>query len=126
MGFDIGLWDRLFGERLIIEVPGQGGTRKVSVTKKWLERMQGEGLISEDPAESVTAHVLEPGRGYYTEVWAIGEDIAADRAARFREAGTDAVYVVIAYKDGEKHKMIMTREIWNEAKAKYDELDGDE
>lgn len=62
MNFDVGLHDRLFGERITIEVPTKGGgTRSVSVTKRWLERMQSEGKMSS--LATVTMHVADPVRG---------------------------------------------------------------
>ena len=39
MNLDVGLWDRLFGEKTVLNVPGPNGGQQVKVSVKWLEKM---------------------------------------------------------------------------------------
>lgn len=55
MRFDVGLWDRLFGERVTLEVPtSDGGIVKRRVTRRWVEAAKARGQLEEvDPAREV-------------------------------------------------------------------------
>ena len=68
MDFDTGLWDRIFGKRVTIDLPGPEGGRNVSVTERWFRKMQAEGKITRSLDEHVTVHVLDPVRNMNCDV----------------------------------------------------------
>jgi hypothetical protein len=121
MGYDVGLWDRLFGEKIAIEVPGPEGIRNVQVTAKWLARMESEGKIARVSGEFVTAHILDPMQEYHTATWTIGQDISKDELNGFLDESTHAVYVLRIYRDGKRESILLRKDVWDETKRKFEE-----
>ena len=118
MKFSISLRDELFGERLEIETPRpDGSVMKRSVTKKWFERMQAEGKISNIDKPLIQVHMLHVVNGYYVDTWTIGEDVLAQTVEKFRDASTDALYAMTFFKDGKPEMRVMAKSLWDEAKS---------
>jgi hypothetical protein len=132
MQFDVGLWDRLFGAKITVGIPGPGGSRKVRVSAKWLAKMQAEGKISETQGEFVTAHILDPmgatGPGgslsYRTETWTIGTDVPREIVREFADPVSHELFVLVQWKDGSPHSSAVARSLWQQAKAAFDAIDG--
>lgn len=122
MRFDTGLWDRLFGRKVTLNLPGPGGDRRVRVTAKWLAQMEREGKIAASTRDHLTAHVLDPQRHYYTETWTVGENISQEQAQQFRDPSTEAVYVLVSYEEGHPKRALVSRDYWNKAKRLLDQI----
>lgn len=134
MRFDVGLVDRLFGKKTTLELPGPGGTlRTVSVSVKWLEKMQLEGRITLAPPREVKVHILDPGgplrvemglsgssEEYYVATWIVGEDISEDQCERFIDRKTDAIYAMTVYEKGIPKTSIVHKDLWDRAKSQMD------
>ncbi|MFH1605185.1 MAG: hypothetical protein ABIH03_14925 [Pseudomonadota bacterium] len=115
MRFDTGPFDALHGERVSVEVPCPDGTmRRVSVTKKWLEREEQLGNISKVTG-LVLVHVAEPGRGCYVATWKIGQDVDADTVKRRLDPETQALYAIVVYTDGIRETHLCDPGTWAEA-----------
>ena len=73
----------------------------------------------------IKVHILDPNRsspGHITEFWKCGEDIDEKDYERMRKTKSD-IYVVIAYEEGKKNKMVVPLETWKKVKATYDDMD---
>jgi hypothetical protein len=120
----VNLWDRLFGETVDFEVPGPGGVRPVRVTKRWLEARLREGQVSYAEGEFVQVHVLDPAGEnlYYVTTWRLGEDLAKETVANYRDGPNDPIHVMITIQEGKRQTVIMRRDFWVEAKAKLEAI----
>jgi hypothetical protein len=119
MDFCVGFIDRLFGERIPLEVPGPDGkiiTR--NVTKKWLDRMIAEGKMSpvSGGRRTVTAHILDPVNGYTLETWVVGDNVQPELVQKFGNKSKNAIYVLRCYRDGKLESNILRQDLWNQAK----------
>lgn len=118
MAFDMGPLDRMFGERVDVEVPGPDGqVRRVSVTKKWLAEQERLGTMSK-VTDVVQVHVADPFRGCYVAVWKIGQDVDADTVKRRLDTETQALYAIVAYKQGKPQWALCDRGTWTQAQQK--------
>jgi len=64
MKTSVGFWDALFGERVTLEIPSpNGNTKKVAVTKKWMEKMEREGKMKPVSSPTVKVNILDPMGG---------------------------------------------------------------
>jgi len=66
--------------------------------------------------EHVVAHILDPIAGYSNRDLRVGKDIDAETVRRLGDQG--AVYIVVAYGDGEPTVNVCTRAAWLRAQAK--------
>lgn len=124
MRFDVGLLDRLFGERVTIEVPMDDvSTREVRVTKRWLEKMQREGKAQRVDDTYVTAHIVGPD-GYQKTTLKIGEDIPREQYDKLLDRETNALYALTVYEDGVPTTNVIPKHLWDQAKAQMDAIDG--
>ena len=113
--FAVGLFDRLFGEKVILEAEGPDGTPVTRlVTKKWLQKMEREGKAR--PLESVLVHVIDPVAGYYQTRWIVGQDVSPEIVARSHSDGHEDIYAMVVYRDGEPHFSVVSRALWEEAR----------
>lgn len=113
MRFDVGLWDRLFGERVTLEVPTPDGrTIKRSVTKKWLEQMKAKRELR--PIDAIRVHMLDPLKGYHVLDWIIGKDVPQESVEKFRDPGTDALYAMTWYEEGKAHIAVVRKDKWDD------------
>lgn len=116
----VGLWDALFGKKVTIEVPTPaGGVKKVQVTQKWLEQMQGAGQMRDVTSEMVKVNVLDPMGGLslknfddpsefldalgeprsdvQVEHWRIGERVTQEQYDTFLDRETQELYALTTY-----------------------------
>lgn len=122
MKFDTGLWDRLFGEKTVVEFPGPGGIRKFQVTVKWLEKMQREGKIAPVAEDLITVHILDPLHGYHATTWTVGKDIPREDVDAFIDSSTQSIYVLRGYRDGVPDTRILRKDLWDQAKKLWDSV----
>ena len=116
MRFDVGWFDRLFGKKLELEVPTTDGrTVRRKVTGKWLDKMEAEGKIRKLASPVVSAHVLDPVRGYYVAQWTVGQDIAEDAVDGFIDPDTNSVYVLSFFQAGRLQMRVVQKELWEQA-----------
>ena len=137
----VGLWDALFGKKVTIEVPTQtGGVKKVQVTQKWLERMQGAGQMKDVTSEMVKVNVLDPMGGLsiknfddpsefldalgeprsdvQTEYWRIGERVTQEQYDNFLDPETQELYALTTYEDGQARTFVVQKSVWDETREK--------
>lgn len=124
MKFSLGIWDGIFGDKVVLEIPDKtGNIIKQTVTKKWLDKMESEGKISMKHEPTICVHLLDPLKsGPTTDYWTIGKNIDQDMVDKFRDKATNAVYVIIAYQAGSPSTMIVTKKIWDDALKKFSEI----
>ena len=124
MKLAVGLWDYLFGEKVTIEIPDPPNElKKRKVTKKWLERMEHEGLMNK-LENVVRVHMLHVLSGYTTQHWVIGEDIDAETVEKFRDSESDDIYAMTHYEQGEEQTHILRKHLWEESHRKLDAASG--
>jgi hypothetical protein len=68
------------------------------------------------PGDHVVAHILDPIAGYSNRDLRVGTDIDADTVRRLGDQG--AVYIVVAYGNGEPTVNVCTRAAWLRAQTK--------
>jgi len=141
MRTDMGFFDRLFGKKVTIQLPGpDGSVREVTVTARWVEEMERLGKMTPVAGQTVKVHILDPQAGlggtlglsedeieefgmstavqtYRVEEWTIGERISAEQYRAFRDPGTRDVYVLLVYEAGKPTTHLVRKEIWNQARA---------
>ena len=106
----MGILDFLFDRKVEVELTDDDGkTVRRTVAKKELDNLVDKGLGVYGGA--ITAHVLDPNGGYYTEEWEVGEDVEPEIVAQF--AGPDReLYVLVCYERGEANQLFTKKEIW--------------
>jgi len=118
MRFDVGLFDRLFGRKVEIDLSTpEGRPVKRRVTKRWFAKMEEEGKVSQVEKPVVRAHILDPGRGYYVENWIVGEHVPKDTAERFLDPATACLYVLRVWREGEPEVNVVQKVLWDRARA---------
>lgn len=115
MKFSLNIFDSLFGEKVEIEIPHDGKIIKQTVTKKWFEKMKSEGKFS----ELVTAYILDPMNGVYTEGWEVGVNLSKESFEKFKGCDNE-IYIINVYEEGNLKKLIVTKEVWEDAKVKME------
>lgn len=123
MKFSVGIFDDLFGKKVELEIPDKDGNIiKRTVTKKWLEKMQATGKIKINN-DVVRVHMSDPMRADpYIVEWAVGKDVSQEAVDRYRDKETGDLYVLIAYVEGERKTMIVTKEYWGNVLKKFEEI----
>lgn len=81
------------------------------------------GLFGKKVPSSVTAHILDPNSGYTQQTWVVGQQIQRDAVEKFSDNGN--LFVVVAYKAGVPSRMICRRDVWNQTKAQFDQIDAE-
>jgi hypothetical protein len=116
MKFHINFWDKLFGEKITIEIPGlDGNIIKRKVSKKWLEKMEAEGQVKKIKEEIIRVHMINPVSGNYIAYWTIGKDIDEKTTNKFRDHETGDLYALTSFKNGQPKIIILKREFWKKA-----------
>ena len=119
MALNTGFFDGLFGEKVELEVSqSDGTTKKISVTKAWLRRMESEGKIStsEPPPQTIDVHYLGPD-GVEVRKWRIGSDISEADHRRKVDSQSGLLYGLIYFEEGIERSQIVPRQAWEAAKA---------
>ncbi len=115
--FDVGLWDRWFGERITIEGTGPDGRPfERSVTKKWLDQTETAERIT--PVAGIEVHMLDAAKGYHVLSWIIGEHVSEETVDNFKDEETDAIYAMTSYKEGEPETAVLRKDVWDTLKRK--------
>lgn len=123
MRFSNGLLDSFFGRRTTISVPLTDGTsRQISVTEKWLRKMQANGAISPFMSADgmVEVHHYDAFEGYSVRFWKIGEDIDQEMVTKFQDPESSSLYVMTVYKGQESKTTVLKRSQWEEWRAKFE------
>lgn len=122
MKFHVGFLDKLFGEKIELEIPdGKGNVIKRTVTKKWYEKMIQEGKISKIEEEVVKVHMLHPVDGYNVLHWVVGEDINKDTVDRFSNENGE-IYAMTVFDSGEQKVVVVTKEIFDQGCEKFRQI----
>lgn len=121
MRFSTGLFDYLFGEKVTVEAPGDGGQIiRRKVTRRWLNKMEQEGKARKVEDQVVRVHHLAT-HGYEVEHWVVGRDVSIADVKRFRDHVTQEMYAMSMFEDGEPKMYFLTKEKWQLAKAHLQE-----
>ena len=106
-----------FGKKIEIEVPnGQGGVKKVKVSKKQFSQLVDEGKLK--PVEGCKAHILDPINGDYVENWVVGEQISKASYEKHKDKNGD-IYVVVHYVAGEPKIYLAKKMLGCASSAKF-------
>lgn len=121
MRFSVGFLDSMFGEKIVLDLPGSEGTFiKRKVSKKWLKKMKSEGQIKD--INAIRVHMIDPLKGYTLGHWVIGEDIDEDKVNKFRDTNTGDLYAMTHYENGELKVSVMTKSLWDRTKELMDSI----
>ena len=130
----MGLWDRLFGKKIRIEIaPGQSRW----VSERWFNDIVKRGQAKEIP--SIQVHMIGGGPKltgdgfdmrqqldewtmsgagtYRVEWWQIGEDISQEIVDQWRDPDTGDLYIYNQIVDGKDGYRPCTREIFEQLRA---------
>ena len=145
MRFAVGIWDRLFGERITLQLH-DGTVRRVS--RKWWEEMQRQEKVREVGGEGVTVHILSagpdlsgidsphvldeillsqaPGPLVRTEIWLVGRDVPRETVDQNKDPETGHLYVLMARREGydELQPFMVTRSLWEKARLAEGRVSG--
>jgi hypothetical protein len=78
-------------------------------------------LFSKSDPKTVTAHILDPIKGYITQQWVIGRDVFPPSGANL--AAEKDIYVINTYEAGKVKPTICQKSIWLLAKSTYATMD---
>lgn len=78
-------------------------------------------LFGKSAPKTVTAHILDPMKGYITQQWVIGRDVFPPSGANL--ATEKDIYVVNAYEDGEVKPVICSKDMWLLTKETYSDIE---
>lgn len=122
MSFSVGFIDKLFGEKIELEIPdGNGNVIKRTVTKKWYDKMVREGKFSTVKEEIIKVHMLHPFDGYIILNWVVGVDIPEETVAKFINDEGE-LYALTVFEDGEQNVMVITKEMFDNAYERFSEI----
>lgn len=125
MKFSTGFIDGLFGKQTTLKMPQDDGTMlEVPVTEAWLKKMQAEGNItmSEKLSDLVPFHVIGPD-GSETLQLRVGCDIPEVEYQKLRDPKDGSLYGLTFYENGSPKTTVVGKEVWEQAKATYAEID---
>ena len=134
----VGLWDRLFGKRITVDMPlPYGGTKSVTVTEKWMELMETKrkardissqmirvniiddsaqiGAETDDP-EKLLDSILSSGPTIRKEVWHVGVSVPQEVCAKLADPETGELYGIARIQNGTKGVKLMQRKLWEVAR----------
>jgi len=122
--FSVGIWDTLFGKRVVMEIPNiSGEIVRRSVTQKWLEMAQNKiNTNSPGNEEIVKVHIIDGRHGYRVGYWIMGEDVGSNYANHCKDSETGELYVIHYFEDQEPKIKMLTKEQWNMAHKKLELL----
>ena len=110
----VNLWDALFGERVEVRLKTSSGVRVVRVTRRWLERMEAQGLFGPERV-GVVAHIIDVDNSTIEEIWTLGEDISDEDHERWLDPETETVYAMRYLNDGYLVQRFLTKRVWDRA-----------
>jgi len=132
MRFSKGIWDWLFGKKIILNL-GDKGQHKVS--KKWFDSMVNEKqiqpLVKVNILDSMGGASLEESKDMdelydklemaqnnlvRTELWTIDRDIPSEKVDKFRDKETGELYAIVGYENGKPKALLVSKEIWQKTK----------
>ena len=119
MKTSVSILDAIFGKRVYLEVPNpteRGGMRRISVTKKWLEKMTAQAMKRKVNTDSIVLFLIGP-RGEQTTTLRVGVDIKSETAAEYRDPGTGAIYGFYSFEKGERQTFLLQRQKYDELKS---------
>ena len=120
MKLSVNFFDALFGEKVIVEVPGPNGQiLKKKVTKKWLEKMWSEGKFKRIEEPIVRVHMLSPF-GCTVQNWIIGKDIDQATVDQFRDIESGDLYAMTHFEKGESRVSVLKKQIWEDTRQFVD------
>lgn len=130
----LGLWDRLFGKKIKIDLPN-GQSRWVS--ERWFNEMVSRGHAKEIP--SIRVHLIGGGpeltgdgidmreqlddwgmsgcKTYRVEQWQIGVEITQEIVDQWRDPKTGDLFIYNQIVDGKKGFRPCTREVFEQIRA---------
>ena len=114
MRFDVGLWDMLFGKKMVAELPGPGGSddaRRLRVSVKWFERMRREGKIA-GAENAVFVYVTDP-KGDYSTTLTVGKELNQEQVDALMDPATQALYAVTADSEGKPRTVFVPKKMWD-------------
>ncbi|KOP64095.1 hypothetical protein AMS62_01680 [Bacillus sp. FJAT-18019] len=121
MSFSVGLFDRLFGKKIELEIPYDGQVVKRTVTKKWYDQMIKEGKFVKVEEEVVTVHMIHPFNGYSILNWVVGVDIPRETVLEFINDNGE-LYAMTFYENGEENVMVVKKEMFDETYKELSDL----
>ena len=146
MRTSVGIWDAIFGNKVIIELPmPNGGVKRIRATERWVAEMQRQGRMKPVGGQTVKVHILDAAGGlgdllglspeesrdvgvpdapdvYRVEEWVIGRDISAEQYDELKDPKTGELFALISMKDGERRPFCLPRDRWLEAKRAMDSV----
>jgi hypothetical protein len=119
MRFSTGWLDALFGEKLINEMSTDDGSIiRRKVTRKWLEKMQGDGHIGKGKPVVRVHHLAIAG--YKNETWVIGENIDQSVVDEWLDLETHHLYAMSMLDKGSPVTYFMKRDKWQMVKSQLE------
>lgn len=79
------------------------------------------GLFGKKRSGTVTAHILDPLKGFYQEEWIIGEHIPNEVVDKLGDANN--VYIIVAYEGGQRKQAPLRRADWEQARVHFSRID---
>lgn len=119
------LWNRLFGEKVIIEIEDENG----NLVRKEIDKSKFDETIKSGQAVlggKIRVHVLDAFHGYYVKEWEVGEDVEPSLVAQFGSPmGTPSreLYVMVVYENGKPTEMICRKDVWERQQKIADMID---
>lgn len=80
-----------------------------------------DALFGKNVPQTVTAHILDPNRGYFTETWTVGKDVPEDTVSRLGDG--QHIYAVRASNAGQMKQVLCKKQPWLQARAQFDAID---
>ena len=126
----VGLWDRFFGKKNIINLPGESGEMisKV-VTNRWLAEMDSRGtmkakshfvvhVIEAEPEESSRSSRTSPQKPKYDqETWKVGPQLSREQVLHYLDPASGSLYATRRMgKENKKETVLLTRDKYEELK----------
>lgn len=134
----VGLWDLLFGERVTLDFPLEdGGVKNIEATKKWKDKMEHEGKLSQTSTPTVKVNILDsriggiptdkiksmddlmgaisaPSNMTQIEHWTIGEKISKEEYDEYLDPKSNELYAIRGEQDGRRFRRMMTRDLYEQ------------
>ena len=110
----MGLFSKLFGERVEIEVMDESGVKRMrKVSKTEFGRWEKEGRMSKLP--TIRAHISGL-HGMRIEEWVVGAHITKQAFEQFKDEATGDLYVGEVLEKGKPKQSIMHKKTWEDLK----------
>jgi len=134
MKTSVNIWDAFFGEKISLDLPmADGTTKKVVVTKRWMEKLSKEGLLKNVSTEMVKVNILGPEENVITEdctdptelmnalmaetilieeYWRIGDQITKEEYEKFIDTNSNELYALRRMEIGGSETFLVQRSMW--------------